>query len=367
MIGMNPAAWTSWASDGTVAAGGCNSSGRSKINVSRGVFPRRRSGRVPAVRTRLFQPFGGPGPCVTGDCARAQRAVPQTQNSLPSGSRITAQWTPRSACSSTRVAPRPRAAPPASPTRSRWTSSGTEGPPPARRSMCTRFLMVLASGTFWKNRRGWPSASIADASFHRCRGHAVGREEGRPVGEVAGRRRDGVPPLGEGGRPEGGERTGVGGVEDDLDGSCRSVHPGSVPRATDRRGPADHRIRLPCGPHRALPSSVRQYANQPPPERRIRRARADRRPHPHHRRRARARAGPPRPRPRPAAPDAGGHRPARRRQGHRRVDQRAARAGARPPGGLAPGRPAHHVVLRPDRHPHRARRGDLPHRPPARQ
>ena len=31
--------------------------------------------------------------------------------------------------------------------------------------MCTRFLTVLASGTFWKKIRGWPSASIAEASF----------------------------------------------------------------------------------------------------------------------------------------------------------------------------------------------------------
>ena len=36
--------------------------------------------------------------------------------------------------------------------------------------MCTRFLTVLASGTFWKKIRGWPSASIAEASFHRSSG-----------------------------------------------------------------------------------------------------------------------------------------------------------------------------------------------------
>ena len=32
--------------------------------------------------------------------------------------------------------------------------SGTDGPPPERRSMCTRFLTVLASGTRWKKIRG---------------------------------------------------------------------------------------------------------------------------------------------------------------------------------------------------------------------
>ena len=113
----------------------------------------------------------------------------------------------------------------------------------------------------------------------------------------------------------------------------------------------------------------------PDPERRIRHAHADRRHPPDppapptaaRHRGARPRAGPPRARPRPAAPDARGHRPARRRQGHRRLDERAARARAGPPGRLAAGRPAHHLVLRPDRHPHRARRGDLPHRAPARQ
>ncbi len=46
--------------------------------------------------------------------------------------------------------------------------------------------------------------------------------------------------------------------------------------------------------------------------------------------------------------------------------QRAARARAGPPRRLAAGRPAHDPVLRPDRHPHRPRRGDLPHRPPPR-
>ena len=62
------------------------------------------------------------------------------------------------------------------------------------------------------------------------------------------------------------------------------------------------------------------------------------------------RTGPPRPRPRRAAPDARAHRPARRRQGDRRLDEELLGPGAGPPRRLPAGRPAHHPVLRPDRH-----------------
>ncbi|TLF59733.1 hypothetical protein FE391_34310 [Nonomuraea sp. KC401] len=70
----------------------------------------------------------------------------QTQNSLPSGSRMTTQPAPSGRRrSSAMVAPMPA---------SRSTSSSRVLPSMPLTSKCTRFLTVLPSGTFRKSRNG---------------------------------------------------------------------------------------------------------------------------------------------------------------------------------------------------------------------
>jgi len=63
---------------------------------------------------------------------------------------------------------------------------------------------------------------------------ALGGEEGRPVGEPARGVGDDVPARREGARPERGQRGGVDGVDDDLEGCGRAVHVSTVPQAADR-------------------------------------------------------------------------------------------------------------------------------------
>src|SRR3954452_6122485 len=99
-----------------------------------------------------------------------------TQNSLPSGSCITTQNSPRSCISCSTDAPasvRRATSAPIALTRSSWSSI----PVAALMSRCTRFLTTFPSGTCWKNSRGpTPSGSItALREFHWSSGTSQAR------------------------------------------------------------------------------------------------------------------------------------------------------------------------------------------------
>src|SRR3954463_229484 len=117
----------------------------------------------PAVGGTLGHPkLDGGGADVDHRVPRPQLAALAywTQNSLPSGSCITTQNSPRSCISSSTDAPasvRRATSAPIALTRSPWSSI----PVAALMSRCTRFLTTFPSGTCWKNSRGpTPSGSI---------------------------------------------------------------------------------------------------------------------------------------------------------------------------------------------------------------
>ncbi|KAF0832332.1 hypothetical protein C8E84_0069 [Ornithinibacter aureus] len=115
----------------------------------------------------------------------------------------------------------------------------------ATRSTCTRFLPAWGSGTRWKKRCGWPSASSVDASFQCSSGTPWAA---RKAGQSGSRRAAPAPRSRVGQRlgPEPHEGGRVDGVGHDLDGSSRPVHPSSLPGGPEparRPGAAPRRRR----------------------------------------------------------------------------------------------------------------------------